>query len=61
MLVSKELNAEEAKQERLMLKKRREIIEAGILRKELKIRDLKLYKKDGNDWVEVKNDEELSS
>ena len=61
IFVSKELNAEEAKQERLILKKRREMIEAGILRKELKIRDLKLYKKDGDDWVEVKNDEESSS
>ena len=61
IFVSKELNAEEAKQERLILKKRREKVEAGILRKELKIRDLKLYKKDGNDWIEVKNDEELSS
>ena len=61
VFVSKEINAEEAKQERLILKKRREMIEAGILRKGLKIRDLKLYKKDGNDWVEVKNDEESSS
>ena len=48
VFVSKELNAEEAKQECLILKKRREKIEARILRKELKIRDLKLYKKDGN-------------
>ena len=47
VFVSEELNAEEAKQERLILKKRREMIKAVILRKELKIRDLKLYKKDG--------------
>ena len=61
VFVSKVLYAEEAKRERLILKKRREMIEAVILRKELKIRDLKLYKKDGNDWVVVKNDEESSS
>ena len=33
VILSRELNAEEAKQERLILRKRREIIEAGILRK----------------------------
>ena len=40
VFVIKEINAQEAKQERLIHKKRRELIEAGILRKELKTSDL---------------------
>ena len=46
----------EAKLEMELLKKRKERIDAGTQRNMIRIRDLKLYEKVGNDWTEIKLD-----
>ena len=54
--MSKELSQVEAKLEMELLKKRKERIDAGTQRNMIRIRDLKLYEKVGNDWTEIKLD-----
>ena len=56
LYVSKELSQVEAKLEMELLKKRKERIDAGTQRNMIRIRDLKLYEKVGNDWTEIKLD-----
>ena len=51
--VSKELSQVEAKLEMELLKKRKERIDAGTQQNMIRIRDLKLYEKVGNDWTEI--------
>ena len=43
----------EAKLEMELLKKRKELIDVGTQRNMIRIRDLKLYEKVGNDWTEI--------
>ena len=50
--ISRELTSKEVQIENKLLKRRLEMLQAGkINRKEIKIQNLKLFRKVNNDWV----------
>ena len=53
VFINKELTNEEAAIENKSLKKRTELIDQGQNKKELSVRDGKLYKRDGNQWIVI--------
>ena len=53
VFISKELANEETAIENESLKKRREFIDQGQSKKDVTVRDGKLYKRDGNQWIVI--------
>ena len=53
VFISKELTNEEAAIENEYLKKRRELIDQGQNKKDFSIKDSKVYKRVGNQWIVI--------
>ena len=53
VFIRKELTNEEAAIENESLKKRRELIDQGQIKKGFSVRDGRLYKRDGNQWIVI--------